>query len=172
MTCVVGLLDKGTVYMGADSAAVKGTLFLNNGFILGFCGSFRMGQILQYHLAPVHPQPGQNTYEYMVTTFIEQVRDCLKQCGFAEIVNEVETGGEFLVGFKGRLFSIDNDFHVAEIAHDYVSLGSGSDIAHGSLYSTKSMKRPQDRIKLALQAAEEWSSGVRKPFMILKLVDK
>lgn len=65
MTCIVGLVDKGSIYMGGDSAGVAGLsvttradekVFLNGPFIMGFTTSFRMGQILRYKFVP----PDQN----------------------------------------------------------------------------------------------------------------
>ena len=56
MTCIVGYLDKETVYLGGDSAGTDGNysqhirkdkkVFQNGPFIFGFTSSFRMGQIL------------------------------------------------------------------------------------------------------------------------------
>lgn len=55
MTCVVGLVDKGTVYIGVDSAAVQGwtrrksrvaKVFHRGPFLIGYTTSFRMGQLL------------------------------------------------------------------------------------------------------------------------------
>ena len=59
MTCIVGLVDDGKVYMGGDAASVDGYIvrtsalskvFRNGPFLIGYSTSWRMGQILQYHL--------------------------------------------------------------------------------------------------------------------------
>ena len=49
-----------------------------------------------------------------------------------------------------------------------MSLGCGSDIAHGSLYTTKD-KQSEERIMVALEAASHHSMGVRPPFKIVKI---
>lgn len=180
MTCIVGLLDKnGDIYMGGDSAGVSGyslfvradeKVFINEGYIMGFTTSFRMGQLLRYGFTPPKFYGDTDLYNFMVTTFINKVRKCLKVGGFAQEKNKAEKGGTFLVGFKGRLFIIDSDYQVGEMIDNFVSVGCGADIALGSLYSTKnSPLKSEDRIKLALESAEQFNAGVRKPFVILKL---
>jgi len=177
MTCIVGSIDGESVYMGADSAGVGGyyiqrqansKVFINGDFIMGFTSSFRMGQILQYSFSPPAMKENQDLFAYMATDFIDGVRDCLKSGGYASINNNEETGGTFLVGYKGRLFTIFDDFQVSEQLENYAAVGCGQDIALGSMYSTKGQPI-EDRIRIALEAAEEYSAGVRGPFNILKL---
>ena len=177
MTCIVGLLDKGNVYMGADSAGVAGygltiradeKVFINGGFIMGFTSSFRMGQLLRYSLKPPRYHPDVDLFEYMVTLFTEGIRKCLKDGGFAEKKDEKERGGTFLVGFRGELFKIEGDYQVGMPAQSFDSCGCGEDIALGSMYSNSHLP-PTERITQALEAAEQFSAGVRRPFNILKL---
>ncbi len=177
MTCIVGLIDEGTVYMGADSAGVGATdiqirkdqkIFSNGDFIFGFTSSFRMGQLLKYKLS-IPPIPAKaDLYDYMVTYFIDAVRSCLKAGGYTRVVNKVEEGGFFLVGIKDRLFEIQTDFQVAEMITHYSAVGCGYDIAFGSLYSTAGeIGSPSERIKKALQAAAYHSNSVAPPFHII-----
>jgi len=177
LTCIAGLIDNGTIYMGADSASVAGyeiqrradsKVFINGDFIIGFTSSFRMGQLLRYSFAPPAIKEKQDVFAYMVTDFVDAVRTCLKQGGYAKVENGEDTGGTFLVGYKGRLFCIESDFQVAEARAPYNACGCGQGYALGSLYSTQG-KSPTDRITQALQAAEEFSAGVRSPFNIVQL---
>jgi ATP-dependent protease HslVU (ClpYQ) peptidase subunit len=177
MTCIVGLVHDGKVYMGGDSAGVCGydlqvradeKVFQNGEFIMGFCGSFRMGQLLRYKFKPPAHYPGVPDDEYMVTTFIDSVRECLKTGGYAWNENGRESGGRFLVGYRGHLFFIDNDYQVGRLADGFAAVGCGDQIAHGALYATIG-KPPEERIKTALEAAERFSAGVRGPFVIKSL---
>ncbi len=177
MTCIVGLVDKKTIYMGGDSAGVAGydiqkrkdsKVFNNGEFLIGFTSSFRMGQLLRYSFVPPQPKEGQDTFEYMVTDFIDGVRNCLKKGGYARIENNEDSGGTFLVGYKGRLFEIQSDFQVAETIQPYVAVGCGDAYALGSFYSTEEMPA-QDRVQKALETAEMFSAGVCSPFNILQL---
>lgn len=178
MTCIVGLVTEGKVFMGGDSAGVGGysltvradeKVFVKGEFIMGFTSSFRMGQLLRYKLDIPYHKPEIETYEYMVTEFVEAVRSCLKTGGFARSENGEERGGTFLVGYRGELFMIDGDFQVGKPMHDYDAVGCGSDIAKGSLFTSGRLADvgPQERIRDALRAAEQFSAGVRGPFNIV-----
>ena len=172
MTCIVAIAHKGTVYMGGDSAGVGGLdlvqrrdkkVFRNGPFIIGFCGSFRAGQVLQYKFAAPTRAPDQDVFDYMVCQFIDSARNALKDAGVAKIENNVEEGELFLVGYQGRLFRVDEDFHVGESVHDFDAIGCGERYALGSLHSTIKTD-PTKRLSLALEAAETFCAGVRGPF--------
>lgn len=174
MTCIVGVVHKNKVYIGGDSAGVSNLdvivradskVFTNRDFVFGFTSSFRMGQLLRYSFTPPTRKEHQDVYEYMVTKFINQVRKCFRAGGYAKKNNEVESGGTFLVGYHGRLFTIYDDFQVAESVQLYDAVGCGESYALGSLFATK-LKEPKARIQLALSAAEQFSGGVRGPFKI------
>lgn len=181
MTCIVGFVDNKDVYMGGDSAGNSDydlivrsdpKVFINEGFIFGFTGSFRMGQLLQYSFCPPKHHESVDLFEYMVTDFIDAVRECLKAFGFAEKHNEAERGGTFMVGYKGRLFTIYSDYQVGENSVPYMAIGCGDSYALGALYSMPKAIKPEKKVQLALEAAEQFSGGVRGPFIIKKLERK
>lgn len=183
MTCIVGLVDKdtGAVWLGGDSAGVADLDLTvradkkvfrikspegRDEFILGFTTSFRMGQLLRYALKP--PSITGDLDEYMCTTFIDAVRQCLKDGGYAKKTNEEESAGQFLVGVRHRLFTIHDDYQVGETLSGYDAVGCGENIAKGAMFANTSLS-PKQRIEQALQAAEAHSAGVRAPFHIEKL---
>jgi len=177
VTCIVGLVDNGTVYIGGDSAGVAGydltvrkdeKVFINGSFIFGFTSSFRMGQLLRYKFKPPYRVPDMTIEEYMCTTFIDGVRSCLKDGGFARTENGEESAGTFIVGHNGRLFVIDSDFQVGESIHTFAAVGCGAQAALGAMYATMNLD-PEDRIRIALEAAEQFNAGVRRPFVIREL---
>jgi hypothetical protein len=163
--------------MGGDSAGVGGwslttradeKVFLNGPFIMGFTTSFRMGQLLRYAFTPPVYHPDEDLDKYMVVNFIDAVRRCFSSGGYSKKQNEEESGGTFLVGFNGNLYKICDDYQVAKSMDEYAAVGCGADIASGSLYSTIGMP-PEERIRIALEAAERFNAGVRRPFVIKKL---
>ena len=181
MTCIVGILEEnGDIYMGGDSAGSDGNslsiradekVFINEDYIMGFTGSFRMGQLLRYSFKPPKFYGDTDLYSFMVNEFINEVRKCLKKGGFAEKKDEVEKGGLFLVGYKSKLFVVERDYQVGEMIDNFISIGSGSNVALGSLYSTKDLNiKSEDRINLALKSAEHFTVYVRKPFKIIQLL--
>jgi ATP-dependent protease HslVU (ClpYQ) peptidase subunit len=176
MTCIVGVVENDIVWIGGDSAAVAGyeiharadrKVFRNGPFLFGFTTSFRMGQLLHYAFAaPAHPDD-MDVERFMATTFVDAVRACLKQGGYARKEAEQESGGVFLVGYRGRLFVVMNDYQVGELMAGYHAVGSGSNLALGALHATADLGlAPQERIIRALSAAEAYNSGVRGPFHI------
>jgi len=175
MTCIVGLVDGGKVYIGGDSAGVGGysltvradrKVFKNGDFIMGFTSSFRMGQLLAHAFTPPARHAGIDVYKFMVTDFVNAVRDCLKAGGYATKHDEVESGGTFLIGYEGRLFNIQDDYQVGENLDGFDACGCGCEIAFGALYANRTAK-PRDRVRIALEAAERFSAGVRAPFHIV-----
>jgi ATP-dependent protease HslVU (ClpYQ) peptidase subunit len=175
MTCIVGLVDKGDVYIGGDSAGVAGLslsiradekVFGNGPFIMGFTSSFRMGQLLRYKFSPPAQTVHQNDMEYMVTSFIDAARQCFSGNGFGD--KDATVGGTFLVGYKGALYTIEGDYQVGIPKPSYDAVGCGSDLALGAMFATEGLK-PEQRITIALEAASTFSAGVAPPFTILKL---
>lgn len=172
MTCIVGIAHEGKVYLGGDSAGVGGwesteradkKVFVNGDFVMGFTTSFRMGQILQYAFSPVKRHPDQDVMAYMVTTFVDGVRNALKVGGYASASNNTESGGTFLVGYAGRLFRIDDDYQVGESRCGYDAVGCGESHAKGALFAVPGAP-VAERLELALKAAAQHSAGVRAPF--------
>lgn len=175
MTCIVGLIDNGNIWIGGDSAGIRGTeliirkdpkVFRSGDFVIGYSSSFRMGQLLAHAFTPPARDQSLDVYSYMVTVFVDALRSCFKNGGYAEKQNEAERGGTFLVGYEKRLFCIEGDYQVGENADGYAACGSGAVIALGSLYSTIG-QAPQARVLLALEAAEHFSTEVCAPFQIL-----
>lgn len=179
MTCIVGIAVDGNVYLGADSAGVghRGDLHLRRDakvfrrgpFLIGFTTSFRMGQLLRFKLDVPAQCDAVDTFEFMATSFIDAVRACLSAGGFAEKEKERESGGTFLVGYRGRLFYVDNDYHVGEDIRGVAACGSGDLIALGVLYATRS-KSPKARLELALEAASAFNVNVQAPFIVEALL--
>lgn len=182
MTAIAALVTKdGTVWIGGDSAGVDGNyglrvrkdpkVFINGPFIMGFTTSFRMGQLLHYTFSPPKQPKGMGVDKFMNTIFIEAVRSCLKDGGFAEKENDAESGGTFIVGYKGRMFTIGSDYQVGFPLQPFAAVGCGDDLCQGSLHSTDKLKveDPKTRIKMALEAAESFSAGVRGPYVIKSL---
>jgi ATP-dependent protease HslVU (ClpYQ) peptidase subunit len=175
MTVVIGLIDNGAVYMGCDSASVGGwkintssinKVFARGEFLLGFSGSWRMGQILE-HALPIYEHPdAMPDMTYMVNIFIESVRKILKERGFSKIENNNESGGRFLVGYRGKLYSIDNDFQVNIPAEGFDACGCGDSYALGAMLALSDTE-PVARIYKALEVSEKFCMGVRGPFTVM-----
>ena len=141
---------------------------------VAFTDSFRMGQILQYSWAPPKYTPTKTNSgldKFMRTKFIDSVKQAFKEGGYGAIGqnSDEDTGGIFIIGVEGRIFTIDEDFHVGENVFNYMAEGSGAFFALGSLHTTKKQKNPKMRIKAALEAAAEFSMSVSPPFTYIQV---
>lgn len=174
MTCIVGVVDNKRVYIGGDSAGSDGyglvvradeKVFRNGPFLFGFTSSFRMGQLLRYAFNPPKHDSDMGDYQYLVTDFINAVRQCLKDGGYATKTSEAENGGTFLVGYRGHLYKVENDYQVGQAVDGYDACGCGYQIALGAMYASEN-EDAEKRIKKALRAAERFSAGVRGPFVV------
>lgn len=178
MTCIVAVkATDGTIWMGGDSAGVGNgditlradtKVFRVGEFVIGFTTSFRMGQLLQYSFEPPHIE-GDDLHRYMCTKFINAVRECLKDGGFASKKDDSELGGCFIVGIRGRIFTIDEDYQVGESHEGYDTVGCGMTYAKGALLALSSVpvERGRYMVETALIAAAHFSTGVRAPFQII-----
>jgi ATP-dependent protease HslVU (ClpYQ) peptidase subunit len=178
MTIIVAVKAKDGVHMGGDSAATSGSsqmvrtdqkVFKVGKFLIGFTDSFRMGQLLRYSLAVPEQEEGQNDHEYMVTVFVEAVRSCLKEGGYAKTESEQEEGGTFLVGYRGNIYYIESDYQVGTVAEPYASIGAGSDIALGALHVLCGDNTLGNTgwVETALSAACRYNATCRAPFKII-----
>ncbi len=103
MTCIVGIEFDGKVFMGCDSASVNGwynmsietgpKVFHRGEFLIGFTSSWRMGQLLQYHLSVREQGKKETNHAYMILAFAETVRTLMKGHGYAKVENNKEEGG-------------------------------------------------------------------------------
>ncbi len=177
MTCIVGVAHAGMVILGADSAGTGGydqrirrdrKVFKNGELIFGFTSSFRMGQLLQFALSPPLISEGQEPYDYAVKALIPAIRDTLKAGGYAKMDNGRESGGVFLVGFRGHLFTVYDDYQVGEDLGALAAVGCGDAYALGAMHALPDAD-PMVRLQAGLDAAATFSAGVSGPFHFVEL---
>src|SRR3989344_5586577 len=145
MTCIVGFADGKRMILAGDSAETNGldivirkdpkvfALEQRGGpdMLIGFAGPFRMGQLLMTLKVPRDKVGDQ--FGFMLTQFIPSVRELFEKGGFMLKENGREEGGRFLVGYRGKLFTIDGDFQVGIPADQYDAIGCGESFALGVL---------------------------------------
>lgn len=180
-TCIVGIKDKGGVYIGADSCGSDNwfrqpredrKLFrIGDDILVGSCGSFRVRDVLAYHVtAPERPKDIDGR-EYVVRLLIPEIRRALNDAGaLAYAQDRTESiDGAFLLAYDGALYCVEEDLQVGVTAGGIATTGSGYEYALGSLFSSKHIKDAKKRIRLALEAAAHFAPSVGPPFHIEKL---
>lgn len=115
-------------------------------------------------------------FEYLVKTFVPSIIQSFKDQGYLRTYdkesNGQQKGGEFIIAFNGRLFTIHDDFQVEEVIDNFTAIGCGAKYALGALEAINDDPMwPQDldRITRSLEIAEKFSAGVSRPFNIIKI---
>jgi ATP-dependent protease HslVU (ClpYQ) peptidase subunit len=175
MTCIIALEHEGKVYMGGDSAAVSGwdiqktanhKVFSIGEFLIGYTSSFRMGQLLQYHLDIPENNQGDDL-QYLITKFIPAVRQCLKDGSYTKIENNQESAGFFLIGYHGRAYKVCSDFQVLRVMNGFLAIGIGEQYALGALAAMDINQKPEQAIERALEIAGKFNIGVCEPYYVI-----
>lgn len=179
MTVIVGIESDGKVYMGGDSGSATiamtnatslSKVFRLGNMLIGYTTSFRMGQVLEHNvILPVHKKDDSDI-KYLVSWFIPCIRECFANAGYLgkEMDESRDIGGQFLLGYRGKLYTVYSDFQVNRGTEGYGAVGSGVYFATGAMMTAISMgeTRPKSILKYGMKAAAYYNPFVRKPFVI------
>lgn len=187
MTCIIGFVENGITYLGGDSLGSDGfsktivkqpKVFHSKDtkeIIMGYTTSFRMGQLLQNSKGlfdELSIMQNKVDYEYLITKFIPNIQKLFSDGGFEKNKDGTKSSGEFLLGYKDKLFKVQSDYSILESANNYDACGCGEYYALGSLKTTENLDlSPVEKIHKALQAASAFSAGVAPPFYIINTKD-
>lgn len=190
MTCIAAVLKDNKIYMGCDSFVgdyyshtllpptehkmftldVKVVGGPAEKMIFGFAGALRPCQLIKHNLkAPLIDADDDLTeMQYLINKFIPAVKAIHRWNGNLLNKDGVESSESlFLLGWRNKLYYIGDDYCVLPGSTSYLALGSGQDVAYGSLKTTENtLYTPEERIKLALTAASQNTNYVREPFYI------
>jgi len=165
MTCIVGIVQDGKMWMGADTCVSFGDyymnseepkVFINKDIICGVAGPVIVRQELQYNIDLQFVLPDIKAH------ILTKILPSLKKV-------DDKDEAELLIGYKGKLYETNKGVLLCSSTKNYASVGAGYAYALGCLYTTRDCKDPEHRILLALEAAEQFSSSVKGPFNVLCL---
>jgi ATP-dependent protease HslVU (ClpYQ) peptidase subunit len=174
VTCIAGVVTKEGVLLAGDSLGSDGyagknyiapkVFRLSSQVAAGFCGSYRMGQLIEHHLEL--PPLGGDEQAWAIKTLIPQIRDLFTDGGFAHVKDNEETGGTWLLAVRRRLFLVQDDYSVLEARQPYNAVGCGEDFATGAMHALwkPPVKNPRAFLRAALDAASAFSTGVAAPY--------
>lgn len=150
MTCIVGLVGKKGVLIAGDAQGstdwtkredTQAKVFqLSDLLAVGYCGSGRFGQILQYHVMEGLEEPSLilDEHKWVVKEFIPHLRNVTAAHGHLHVYEEDFTEGigpsAFLFAVRGRLFTVWSDFGVDEHLLSFDAIGSGAETAAGAMH--------------------------------------
>lgn len=176
MTCIIAIEQNNQVFMGADRMGSNGysgepvafsKLFQNGIVTIGYSGSFRAGQILQYALEIPTKTLTDDIDKWVAIDLTQAIRTAYKENGWLEEKDGKAVGAPILIAVKGRCYQIQTDFSFIRSLTGEYATGSGMDYALGSLRSTRGKIPPKKRIIEALETASEYVVSVQAPFDLL-----
>lgn len=196
MSCVIGLVtEQGNVILGADSAANDGNVLIPNLYekivthtisvwpdgpdtidlAIGTCGSTQIGSIVRNFLELPRLDNPRLVLEYMQTSFLMALMQAISASGYEREIDPaaVHIGGdEILVAINGYLVFIDQNMGISANGRGFDAIGSGREIALGSLQTTHIIKDSPDaqsRVLGALDVVSELSINVAGPYQLVEV---
>lgn len=138
MTLIIGIdkeIDgKRVQIMAGDKAGsngftkennTKAKVFSRGKYAFGFTTSFRMGQLLE-HATLSNDLPDWGKESNLYVSFVQWVRDTLKEGGYATITSNEESGGTFIFHNGVSLYRVQDDFSILQHSDGLFAVGSGS----------------------------------------------
>lgn len=180
MTCIIGLKHNKKIYIGGDSCTTAGyetraqpqkKVFRIGGadILVGYCGSIRLAQIMQYVLTP--PKITSPIEKYLVCDFVPALRETLSEHGWLNRENSTDRLNEnarFIIGVEKQIFCIYEDFQVHSVKDNILTIGSGSEYALGAMFALSGVP-PKKRILAALSIAGQLTTSVCAPYYVLSM---
>ena len=183
MSVVVAIKENGKVYIGADSQVTKGgtrtTLKNENNYkvwrvigaphcLMAHVGNLRDANVIRlmrdlvtdYNIYREHI-----CFDFVVKKVVPDIVEELTRYNLLKDGEKTEVlDSSFLFAYKDQVWVIGQDKSVIEI-EDYVSIGSGSDQAIGSLLSTEGQD-PRQRIVKAIKSSAASDIYVDYPIIL------
>lgn len=141
MTCIVGIEYKNGVLIAGDLQGsgpnhkiihTQPKVFKKGGVVFGYTTSYRFGQILEHNLPdPIVPENDAEVYRWLITVLVPDIQRTLKDNGWTD-------GGNCLIGVKDQLWGLQGDYSVLRSVKGYDAVGSGTEYALGSIFSSLS----------------------------------
>ena len=188
MTCIIGYVHDGKVYMGCDSASASGWETRRLGktkkiiylpymgkMLLGVAGWPRVSQILCHHLKDflddtVFADYVTNKAWFVGEHIVEPIRSCLRRYNLLETENDIERmkDTEILLGFAGELFSIGPSFCIEQYVEPFTAIGVGSQYAMGAMeaFMLREDFEPEFIVRQALRISGQFCNGVCDPYHV------
>lgn len=175
MSCIIALKTPNSIILGADKCAgihenLQVTIdnrkifpMVRTAGWIGTSGDCSSINILEGVFEEPEYLNDEDPYIYLIRDYVPELKDCFEK----NKINPSDGmyGIDIIIVMKNKFYHICSDLSVMDANLEYLSVGSGSEYAMGSLYSTQGMD-PEERILIALKSAEEFCPGVKGPFDI------
>lgn len=170
MTCILGAVHDGKVYMGGDSQVSFSwhaeqqaipKVFRVGPFLMGSTGDVRLANIIRFHLDIPNQVLGEDDDHYIIVSLVEHIRLRAKELGYAQIDKNREglESGAVLIGYQAHIYQMASDYSVTRNGADVSAIGSGYPFALGAFEALK--RTPiAIRVRRSLEIAARYAYGV------------
>jgi hypothetical protein len=180
MTVVLVDTEDNELLFGADSAASgqdeeiytfdTEKVFEREGYLFGYCGSYRIGQILRHCVElpkiPEDPEEPFDMERFLVRELLPPIRQAVTAEGAAGAGRAI-LGDKtaILLGCRRQIWRLGTNLTVNRET-PFAAIGSGRSRAYGALHALHAagFGPLQQRVELALQATAAFTANVRPPF--------
>lgn len=168
MTCALGIVHGGTVWLAADSATTSSDMvsdvatepkaWARPAWVFASAGSWRLGQKLRHELRP-NPNP-RDPDRYVAVELPKAIRRILTD-------EPAEQDGCFLLaGHAGRLWEIDlADCAATRSAWGYAAIG----VPEALIGLALTAGEPERRLRRILTMVSRHQANVRPPFTVVRV---
>jgi ATP-dependent protease HslVU (ClpYQ) peptidase subunit len=167
LTCIAVVRQENKMFMAGDRGAsdensmltLKAPKVWKTGqYLIGYAGTMD-GERIRLNFKP--PVPDGNLDRFMYTKFLISLRDFYDRW-WVDVSKDSDFG--MIICVKGRMFEHSAvDMSLTEYDLDYLAMGSASEFALGSLYSTQKQKNGRNRVIQAVGAAINFSTSCTGP---------
>lgn len=188
MTCVAAIFEDRTLHIISDSLLLweypldnHGPKFFQKGpYIIGYAGSIRGGQILEYSTklpdayeirwyVDKFGEPDREVMrKFMLEKVIPAIQNSFRENGFSQGTDDT-LGVVILVSVGAYMCIVAEDYCVVDCG-TFAAIGSGSTLALSSLETTEELNKshdkkdrkidPHTRLMLAMESASKYNNSV------------
>ena len=177
MTCIAVVRDRVTnkIWMAGDrgvsddnsiSVCSSPKIWKKEGYLFGYAGSMDGDRIKHLFVPPEFEGRG-SIDKFMYSKFLKALRKF-----YEEWWVDTSPSSDFgmIICVRGKIYEHNaSDMSLTQYEQDYLVMGSGGDLALGSLFSTQKQKDARKRAMQAVNAAITHSTSCKGPIDILSI---
>lgn len=179
MTCIIGMVVNDVVYLAGDSAAVDDNhqldivtttkVLFNGPLMIGWCGSYRMANLVHHSLRVPRQRFGESVDKFITKRVASAIRTTMIDGGIVNDENGGELPGGMILGYKGHIYRLGEEFSVVESTRGFDSVGAGCHFALGAISMVWPItKNVEARMTEIMRVVSKLCFSVAPPFRIIR----
>lgn len=177
MTCIAVVRDRATnkIWMAGERAVSDDNtvnvcsspkIWKKEGYMFGYAGAMD-GDRLRHLFVPPQYEGRGSIDKFMYSKFLKGLRN-FYEGWWVDTSSSSDFG--MIICIRGKIYEHSaGDMSLTQYEQDYLAMGSGADLAMGSLYTTQKQKDGRKRVMQAVNAAITHSPSCKGPIDILSI---